>query len=178
VPVRFAARLSFIPATEDDVPRIAVTGHMNLTAGSVPLVYAAITDALTAATGDELTGISCLARGADSIFAEAVLDLGGSLEVVLPASGYRAQKVEPRDAVQFDELVRRAAHVRTLPFPKADRVAYEAANEVLVSSCDRLFAVWDGQTGADRGSTSSVVEYAGSRGIPVTVIWPRGARRG
>jgi hypothetical protein len=160
------------------LPRIAITGHMNLTADSVPLVYDAITDALVAYAGDDLTGISCIARGADSVFAQVLLDVGGKLEVVLPAVGYREQKVKPDHAPQFDELMRRATTVRVMPFAEANRVAYEAANEVLVSTCDTLFAVWDGQDGVDKGSTASVVEYARSRGVPVEVIWPQGAARG
>ncbi|MGH3822743.1 MAG: hypothetical protein ACRDRA_07890 [Pseudonocardiaceae bacterium] len=150
---------------------------MNLTAGSVVLVRKVITDALTPYASDTLTGISCIARGADSVFAQAVLDLGGKLEVVLPAAGYREEKVKADHAPQFDELIRRATTVRVMPFEKANRVAYEAANEVLVSTCDTLFAVWDGHSGADKGGTASVVEFARSRGVPVMVIWPEGASR-
>lgn len=160
------------------MPRIAITGHMNLTVGSLVVVRKAITDALIPYASGTLTGISCIARGADSVFAQAVLDLGGKLEVVLPAADYRAEKVEADHAAQFDELVRRATTVRVMPFEKADRVAYEAANDVLVSTCDTLFAVWDGQSGADKGGTASVVESARSRGVPVMVMWPAGASRG
>ena len=159
------------------MPRIAVTGHMNLTADSVPLIYKAIIGALALYAADELTGISCLARGADCVFAQAVLDLGGKLEVLLPAAGYREQKVKPDHAPQFDELTGRATTVRIMPFKEANRVAYEATNEVLISTCDILFAVWDGQRGMDKGSTGSVVEYARSRDVPVEVIWPQGASR-
>jgi hypothetical protein len=158
------------------VPRIAVTGHMNLTAASVPVIYQAITDALAPYTADKLTGISCIARGADSIFAQAVLDSGGRLEVVLPSTNYREQKVKPDHAPQFDDLLRRAAKVHVLPFEQANREAYEAANELLLSS-DRLFAIWDGQPGVDKGSTASVVSAARERGLPVDVIWPDGAAR-
>jgi hypothetical protein len=38
----------------------------------------------------DVTGLSCLADGADQIFARAVTDLGGKLEVIIPASEYRA----------------------------------------------------------------------------------------
>lgn len=151
---------------------------MNLTPDSVLLVYQAIIDELAPHAGDDLVGVSCLARGADSIFARAVLDLGGKLDVVLSAADYREHKVQPEDQPQFDELIRRATSVRTMPFAEAGRMAYEAANEALVSSCDRLIAVWDGQPGVDKGGTGSVVEYARSRGAPVDVIWPEGAERG
>jgi hypothetical protein len=150
---------------------------MNLTSASVPLVYQAITQALAPYAGEELTGISCMASGADSIFAQAVLDLGGNLEVVLPSTNYRAQKVKPDHAEQFDDLVRQATKVQVLPFDEANRDAYEAANEALLSSVERLFAVWDGQRGVDKGSTASAVAEAHSRGLPVEVIWPDGVAR-
>jgi hypothetical protein len=159
------------------VPRIAVTGHMNLTPASAPLVYEAIRVALLPFVHDGLTGVSCIARGADSIFAQVVLDLGGQLEVVLPSTTYRQQKVKPDHAPQFDELMQRASTVHALPFAQANRDAYEAANELLLSSADRLLAVWDGQAGVDKGSTASVVVVARQRGLPVDVVWPDGAAR-
>jgi hypothetical protein len=121
------------------MPRIAITGHMDLTAESVPLIYEVITDALALYAVDELTGVSCIARGADSIFAQAVLDLGGKLEVLLPTAGYREQKVKPDHKAQFDELMRRAATMRVMPFEEANWIACEATNEVLISTCDTLF---------------------------------------
>jgi hypothetical protein len=160
------------------VPRFGITGHMNLTPESVPLVYQAIADALTPYVDNELTGISCIARGADSIFAQAVLDLGGRLEVVLPAANYRQTKVKPDHGPQFDELLRRASTVRILPFAEANREAYEAANEAILASCNTLFAVWDGQGAVDQGGTGAVVQDARSRGVPVEVVWPEGAERG
>jgi len=68
--------------------------------------------------------------------------------------------------------------VRVMPFEAANRMAYETTNEVLISTCNTLFAVWDGQSGVDKGSTASVVQYARSRGVPVKIIWPDGASRG
>jgi hypothetical protein len=159
------------------VPRIAVTGHMNLTPDSEPVVSQALKEALARYSPADLVGISCIARGADSIFAEAVLDLGGALEVVVPSTNYRETKVKPDHATQFDALLSRATTVHTLPHAAANRQAYEAANEVLVSTCDVLFAVWDGQSGVDKGSTASLVDYARRRNVPVQVIWPAGAAR-
>jgi hypothetical protein len=151
---------------------------MNLTADSVPLVREATLELLRKLDPHDLVGVSCLARGADSIFAQAVLDTGGRLEVVLPSADYRAAKVKPDHAPQFDDLMSRASEIHTAPFAKANRDAYEAANEILLESCDALFAVWDGQAGVDKGSTGAVVAQARSRGIQVEIIWPAGAQRG
>lgn len=158
--------------------RIAITGHMDLAPDSVPAIKSAISAALSLHTcNGVLTGVSCIARGADSIFAEAVLEYGGQLEVILPASSYREAKVKPEHIAQFDHLMAQAAHVQVMPFEDANRVAYEAANEALVEDCDTLFAVWDGQPATKGGGTASVVEQAQSLGIPVQVIWPVGAQR-
>ena len=159
------------------MPRIGITGHMNLTPETVRLVDQAIRERLSPYAGDNLVGVSCIARGADSIFAQAVLDLGGQLEVVLPSSNYRETKVKPDHTPQFDELRRRASDVQVMPFAEANREAYEAANEAMVGKCDRLIAVWDGHAAVDQGGTGALVEYARSRGVPIEIVWPEGAER-
>lgn len=155
--------------------RISVTGHMNIAAEMVPIVRAAIADLIAGLPG--VVGISCLARGADSVFAEIVLEAGGQLEVVLPSRDYRDSKVKPDQLAQFDTLIARAATVRVMDFDSAGREAYEAANEVLVGEADRMIAVWDGKVG-ERAGTGTVVALARERGIPVDVVWPNGAGRG
>lgn len=159
------------------MPRFGITGHVNLTPATVPLVERAITDALTPYAGTGLTGISCIAEGADSIFARVVLALGGRLEVLVPAENYRDKRVSRDYAHQFDELIDKAAEVRVLPFAEADPDAYEAANQQLVAVSDLVLAVWDGHFGGGKGSTASTVEYARAKGVPVEVIWPAGAQR-
>ena len=121
--------------------------------------------------------MSCIASGADSIFAEVVLDLGGKLEVILPAADYRERKVKPEHAERFDTLIRRASSVRIMPHEISNRDAYQAANDALINSSDRLIAVWDGASAADKGGTAAVVHDATSRGLPVEIIWPEGAER-
>ncbi|WP_446222066.1 hypothetical protein ACTWPB_19730 [Nocardia sp. IBHARD005] len=154
--------------------RISVTGHMNLPADTVPIVREAIADLI--ADTPNLVGISCIARGADSIFAEAVLDAGGHLEVVLPLRDYREAKVQPDHLAQFDALIDRATTVRVMDFDTAGRDAYEAANAVLVGEADRMIAVWDGKVGL-RAGTGTVVVSARERGLRVDVVWPNGAER-
>lgn len=157
--------------------RIAVTGHMNISGSTASLVYEAVTRILADHSDPaDLVGVSCIARGADSVFAQAVLDAGGQLEVVLPSRNYRERKVKPDHAELFDELIGQAAKVRVMDFDDAGREAYEAANEALLSSCDRLVAVWDGEV-SQRGGTGTVVELARERGVPVDVVWPSGADR-
>jgi len=157
--------------------RIGITGHMDLTPASTTLVRTAITEVLTPYARNGLTGVSCIAAGADSIFAEVVLALGGEMEVILPASDYRRCRVRPDHAELFDTLVRRATRVRVMPFDESNRTAYEAANEALLDSVDLLLAVWDGRSPADRGGTAAVVESARARKLATDIVWPPGMRR-
>ncbi|MEZ0072255.1 hypothetical protein [Planotetraspora sp. GP83] len=156
--------------------RIGVTGHTNITNDTQRLVFDALCDLLREQVDEQLVGVSCIARGADSVFAEAVLSVGGALEVVLPSQDYREAKVKPDHADQFDALIARASQVRVMNHPYANRDAYESANEAVLGSVDKLVAVWDGQPGG-RSGTADVVAEARRRGLPITVVWPDGACR-
>jgi hypothetical protein len=157
--------------------RIGVTGHMDLTDDTIPLVAYALHETLKPYADGNLTGVSCLARGADSIFAQVIINLGGKLEIVLPSTNYRETKVKPDHAPLFDQLLTQATTVRTMPFDTAGRDAYVAANEAVLDSIDQLVAVWDGQPSTDRGGTADNVDDAHRRNLPVAVIWPVGAAR-
>ncbi|MFC9285468.1 hypothetical protein [Streptomyces sp. NPDC057052] len=158
---------------------LAVTGHTDLTEDSVPLVRAALDDLLRRhGTRGALAGVSCIAEGADSVFAEAVLAAGGRLTVVVPSRDYRRTKVGPGHAARFDHLVEAAHEVVVLPRERADRQAYEAANAVLVERADHLVAVWNGEPPGGRGGgTADAVLDARAAGVPVEVVWPQGVRR-
>ncbi|MFC5959320.1 hypothetical protein ACFP51_34360 [Streptomyces pratens] len=157
---------------------IAVTGHMDLTEDSTPLVRTALDDLLKPYADGDLVGVSCIAKGADSLFAEAVLAAGGRLILVIPSQDYRQNKVKPDHAALFDRLVEAFGEVLVLPRETADRQAYEAANAGLVQRADRLVAVWNGEppTGKGGGTADTVLE-AREAGIPVDVVWPDGAAR-
>ncbi|EFL25148.1 conserved hypothetical protein [Streptomyces himastatinicus ATCC 53653] len=157
---------------------IAVTGHMDLTDESVPLVRAELDKVLASYESSCLVGVSCIAKGSDSLFAEAVLAAGGSLVVVIPSQDYRQAKVKLDHAATFDRLVESADEVLVMPHETANRQAYEAANAVLLERADRLVAVWNGQPpGTKGGGTADVVYQAREAGVPVDVVWPDGASR-
>jgi hypothetical protein len=140
------------------------------------LVADALRDVLTEAE-QPVVGVTCLARGADQVFARAVLELGGQIDVVLPASDYRERKVKPDNAADFADLIGKANTVTTMPFETANRDAYMAASERVLATVDAMVAVWDGRPSDGHGGTGDVVVAARERGLPVTVVWPDGAHR-
>ncbi|TYK43656.1 hypothetical protein [Actinomadura decatromicini] len=155
---------------------LAVTGHMDLTKNSVPLIRAGLDELLKPYACAGLTGVSCMARGADSIFAESVLAAGGRLVVVVPSQDYRRTTVPDDHAETFDRLLAAAAELRVMPAPTANLKAYEAANTMLLKLAERLVAVWDGRVG-EGGGTADVVDQAQASNIPIDIVWPAGAAR-
>ncbi|MGI5125516.1 hypothetical protein ACQEVB_01760 [Pseudonocardia sp. CA-107938] len=156
--------------------RIGVTGHSNLTADSEPVVASAIRSVLDGIDRPVL-GMTCLARGADRVFARTVLDAGGEIEVVLPAADYRAERVAAHERPGFDALVAAARSIVTMPFAASCRAAYEAANDHVLAHVQRLVAVWDGSPPDGRGGTADAVRRAREAGMDVVVVWPAGAAR-
>ncbi|MEU8602941.1 hypothetical protein [Streptomyces parvulus] len=157
---------------------VAVTGHMDLTDRTVRLVRVALDRLLISYGGSDLVGLSCLAAGADSVFAQAVLAAGGRVVAVLPTRRYRADVVDEEHAPLFDQLLAQAGEVIVLPHVTADRDAYEAANAELLRRADRLVAVWNGEPPSGMGGgTADTVHAARAAGIPVDVVWPEGASR-
>jgi hypothetical protein len=155
--------------------RIAISGHRGLPTPTARLVDHALRAALAERTPD-VTGLSCLADGADQIFARAITDLGGAVEAVIPATEYRAGL--PADArPEYDDLLALATAVHRLPFTESSSESHMAASKLMVDEADELYAVWDGKPARAYGGTADVVAYARENGIPVHVIWPEGAQR-
>ncbi|MEV0446287.1 hypothetical protein AB0I84_49430 [Streptomyces spectabilis] len=157
---------------------LAVTGHMDLTEAGARVVRAALDRLLARHADAPPVGLSCIAAGADSLFADAVLDVGGKLVAVIPSRRYRQEQVSAAQADTFDRLRAAAHEVIVMPYESASSTAYEAANSLLLDRADRLVAVWDGSARTGKGGgTADVVSQARARGIPVDVVWPRGAER-
>jgi hypothetical protein len=158
------------------MPKVGVTGHVHLAAGTSALVYRGIVRALRPYAHDGLHGVTCLAGGADQLFAKAVTALHGTFDVVLPAADYRG-KIGPADRPAFDDLLGRAETVTRMPFARSSPTAYLAASEEMLNRVEQVVAVWDGLPSDRLGGTAHVVRLARERGLPVAVVWPVGAHR-
>lgn len=156
--------------------RIAVTGHRGLSPRVAALVDQAIRAELARYDPAALVGISCLADGADQIFARAMLDCGGTLEVVVPAAAYRDGLPEEAKPA-YDELLDQAGAVRRLDHPESTPTAHMDASAQMLQRTDLLLAVWDGKPARGFGGTADVVAHARDIGLPVTILWPDRATR-
>lgn len=156
--------------------RIGITGHRKFDAPTSDLIRQALRRMVAGYQPRDLVGVSCLAEGSDTLFAEAVAEHGGSLEIVVPAIRYR-EALPPAQRCAYDDLLARATTVHRLSFVESDDTAYLAGNQQMLSVVDKLIAVWDGLPARGLGGTADVVADARERGLPVEVVWPAGARR-
>jgi hypothetical protein len=157
------------------VLRVAITGHRDLDGPTTGKVDAVIRVLLGEAAQD-LVGVSCLAAGTDQIFARAVLDLGGRLEVIIPSAGYAASFSDHAKR-GFEELKSQAWRIRSLAHPSPGPGPYLDAGLQMLDGADRLIAVWDGQQARGRGGTAEIIGDARRRRMPVSIVWPDGSAR-
>jgi hypothetical protein len=155
---------------------VGMTGHAGLPPPTAELVTAALRDTLRAYTLN-LVGVTMLGPGADQLFARVVLELGGTLYVVVAAEQYRDSFEDANAQAGYDELFGQASHVEALEHVESTEQAHMDAGKVVVDRADVLLAVWDGQPSRGLGGTADVVAYARQRAVPVEVIWPKGASR-
>jgi hypothetical protein len=156
--------------------RLAITGHRGLPPASEQLIDAALQAEIGRRRHSNLIGYSCIADGADSLFARAVLNAGGHLIVVVPAAEYRDSLPEAHNAT-YDALLQQATEVIRLDRTASDSEAHMEASIRMLDEADELIAVWDGKPARGYGGTADVVAAARDRNRPVTIIWPDGATR-
>ncbi|MGW7583211.1 hypothetical protein ACWGKU_30600 [Kitasatospora sp. NPDC054768] len=156
--------------------RIGITGHRGLTAELEAQVRQLLEDALPSEDPSTLTVVSCIADGPDSWLAELALKRGGRLEVIVPADQYR-DGLPARHHPVYDRLFNSATAVHRTGHLESDETAHLAGGELLIDHIDKLVAVWDGLPARGQGGTADVVAHARRRGVPVEVLWPKGAHR-
>lgn len=156
--------------------RVGITGHRGLSGESAELVKKAIREIIIQHPAAELTGVSCIADGPDTWFAQEVLNHGGNLEVVIPADDYR-DSLPTWHHADYDALLSRSTERHATGIPRSDSQAHMAGSEILVGLVDEVIAVWDGQPARGYGGTADVVWYAQTNAVPVQIVWPEGASR-
>ncbi len=107
-----------------------------------------------------VTAISMLAEGADTIFAEAALDLCIPLEIIQPFRSYSSDFNTASARERYHRIRGMAVNETRLAFENRSVEAYEAAMKLVVQWSDLLIAVWDGQPAQGPGGTGDAVQHA------------------
>lgn len=154
------------------VVKVGVTGHQSLPNPRVwTWVRTEFRSNLQRLNGD-LVGVTSLAEGADQVFAEVVVSLGGSIWAVVPFPAYETRFSSANARVAYERHLKAAARVDVLPTPPSDEVGYMRASERMIELADLLFAVWNGLPARGYGGTADVVARALAVGVPVVRLNP------
>lgn len=150
--------------------KVGVTGHQDRPGISWPWVAEVIRNELSSYSAG-LIGLSSLAKGADQIFADAVIEFGGELHFVVPIMNYE-KTLMGKDLMRFLRLRSVATAIIELPAAASEQDAYLAAGEYIAFHSDLLIAVWDGKPAGGKGGTADIVAFAKRHGRPVLHIEP------
>jgi len=162
------------PGSPGRTLRIGITGHRNIAPASVEgvrhLIDEYLADKVDALDNHNtrrgksdwhrhLIAVSCLADGADQIFAQEALRFGATLETMIPFDGYENTLLGSRDT--YLDLLWRSHPTNTppIPDPKAENV-FMHLGQNLVAYCELILAVWDLGPSDGRGGTADVAELA------------------
>jgi hypothetical protein len=140
--------------------KVGVTGHQRLNdARDWPWVRRR-TEAVLSRVDEPICGVSSLAVGADQLFAEVVLQHGGTIEVIVPFADYNSKFKSRDDRQAYEQLLRRAVRVEVLQKKGSDEEAYFEAGKRVVDLADMVIAIWDGKPAVGLGGTGDIVKYA------------------
>ena len=148
---------------------VGITGHQDL--GS-PATEAWVRETLgQLIEAHRVThGFTCLAAGADQLFAELLTRRGIPCTPILPCRRYEEAFQDEAARERFKTLLSAARMVVWLDFDRPSRAAYFEAGKEVVDRSDMVFAVWDGQPARGVGGTADVVSYALARRVPVVQL--------
>ncbi|MFD9127988.1 hypothetical protein [Kitasatospora sp. NPDC059571] len=144
--------------------RVGITGHQGLSDLTEMLVRGRMWQLVTAHGAYDLVGVGCLRPGPETWFAQAVLEHGGRIELIVPAGA------PPEPSGVRRRLAARASAVHRLAPALAGGPGDDTCH-ALIGTVDELIAVWDGRPGSE---PARVVEAARRAGLFVEVVWPDG----
>ncbi|WP_051799308.1 DNA-processing protein DprA [Catenuloplanes japonicus] len=154
-------------------PAVAVTGHRGL--GHARDWVSAELTLLCRRLRDQhgtTTGLSGMAQGADTLWAEAVLAAGLDLWAVIPYEA-QADRWPDADRARWQRLRDSATRTLVAAGPPATRGESAEAmfrrNDMLVDHSSALVCVWDGRRS---GGTWRTVRYAADLGRPIIRLHP------
>lgn len=146
--------------------KIGITGHQDL-GSSKRVAWVQTTLKRLIEEYGVTEGFTCLAGGADQLYAELLASLDILYTPVLPCRGYEEAFRDDHARACFNELLSAAPKVVWLDFDRPSQTAFFEAGKELVDRSDMVFAVWDGEAARGLGGTADVVSYAFMRRMPV-----------
>jgi hypothetical protein len=105
-------------------------------------------------------GLTCLARGADQMFAVLLVEKRIPFTAVIPCRSYERTFHTKRSLEDFRHLSNLATNIISLSFDSPSEMAFFEAGKFVAMDSEILFAVWNGKTAKGLGGTADVVNVA------------------
>lgn len=116
-------------------------------------------------------GITCLAIGADQLYAEILLQKGIPFTVIVPSRRYE-ETFAGEDRERYFRFLSLAGQVVEMTYDEPGEIAFFAAGKEVVDRSEIMLAVWNGQKARGLGGTADIVKYALARKSIVIHINP------
>jgi len=113
-----------------------------------------------------VVAVSAIAEGADTLFAEAALDLGVPLEIVRPFDDYIGDFTSRSSRRRYQRLKQAARKESKLDHAGRSDRAYQAAMDWVIEQSDLVVVVWNGKAAKGSGGTGNAVERVVSQNRP------------
>jgi hypothetical protein len=120
---------------------VGLTGHQDIPNAALTFGEKGIARLLRR-LGSEFTGVSSLAVGADQLFAQTVLRMGGRLHIIIPCDKYETTFVDDQTLDLFRHLLEKADMVQTLGHARPSEEAFLDAGRRVVELSQVLIAIF------------------------------------
>jgi len=159
---------------------IGFSGHQQLgDESTVSFVASHLRDLLIAyreqvrQSGRDLLVYSALALGADQLFVNIALELGISVEAVIPCASYEEIFTSSESISEYHRLLNSCQRVYRLPNQDCSDDAFLAAGQWIVDNSDVVILAWNGYPAGGRGGTADIATYARFSGCPFVHVHTR-----
>jgi hypothetical protein len=139
--------------------RIGITGHQNLSFSIIDWIKQELLIELNQLNIDE--AYSCLAIGADQIFAEIILENKIPLITIIPCVNYKTT-FDNKGLISYNHLLKQSTSIIQLDFQKPSEEAFFEAGKTVILNSDILFAIWNNLPAKGLGGTADIVSIATS----------------
>jgi hypothetical protein len=139
--------------------KVGFTGHQEI---GPPLTVNWLSSVMLDAVRDYgvTLGVTCLAAGADQLYAGLLCKQDIPYIAVVPSKDYEDTFSNKEHLENYKELLSHAQEVIKLRFPKPSELAFFEAGKEVVNCSEMIFAVWNGKPARGLGGTGDIVEYA------------------
>jgi hypothetical protein len=137
--------------------RIGITGHQDLGSAEIKhWLQQQLEDIITQLNISY--GYSCLALGADQLFASTLLKHDIPLIAVIPCKNYE-QTFDEKSRNKYWSFIESSVERLELDYEEPSEMAFFDASKLVVNNCELMIAIWNGLPSKGFGGTADVVRY-------------------